>query len=266
MTTRNGRFDAKAPITTDEATLAVTAALGLRGNVSRLAVKLRTELPGARMHFTYASANALARTLGLRYNVTDPNDALELGPGEALNVAHGAYMLQAAVTQARSWKYDDAVRLSDTFDLPDLGPNQLIVLSTATQLLGQPYVWAGETEGAQPEGHGGFDCSGFTIRVINESGVSATQLDRIAERTTYTQSAIAGARRLAASQLQPGDVMFFGDQGPRSSPAQNFHAGVYMGNGWFIHSSGGNGGVAINSLDGWWGDHFSWGRRALRTP
>jgi cell wall-associated NlpC family hydrolase len=59
--------------------------------------------------------------------------------------------------------------------------------------------------------------------------------------------------------------MFFGDRGPSSSPSQNFHAGVYMGNGWFIHSSGGNGGVAINALDGWWGEHFSWGRRALRT-
>ena len=30
--------------------------------------------------------------------------------------------------------------------------------------------------------------------------------------------------------------------------------------------SGGNGGVAINSLDGWWGDRYSWGRRALLTP
>jgi hypothetical protein len=39
-----------------------------------------------------------------------------------------------------------------------------------------------------------------------------------------------------------------------------------MGNGWFIHSSGGNGGVAMNSLDGWWGDNFSWGRRALKSP
>jgi cell wall-associated NlpC family hydrolase len=262
---RNGRFDAKAAITTDEAALAITSALGLRGSVSQLAVKLRSELPGTRMHFTYAAANALARTLGLRYNVKDPDDELELGPGEALNVAHGSYMLQAAATQASGWKYDDAVDLAATFELPDLGPNQLLVLGTAARMLGQPYVWAGETEGDQAEGHGGFDCSGFAIRVVNEAGVPVDQLDRVLERTTYTQSALPASRRIGQDQLQPGDVMFFGDRGPSSSPSQNFHAGVYMGNGWFIHSSGGNGGVAINALDGWWGEHFSWGRRALRT-
>ena len=87
------------------------------------------------------------------------------------------------------------------------------------------------------------------------------------ERTTYTQSAIPAATRITKAKLQPGDVMFFGDLGPSSTPTQNFHAGVYMGNGWFIHSTGSNGGVGINRLDGsWWGERFSWGRRALRRP
>jgi cell wall-associated NlpC family hydrolase len=266
LTARAGKFDANAPITADDAALAMTGALGLRPAVSALALRLRTELPGARLRYAYASAHALIRTLGLRYNVKDPNDELELGPRDALNVAHGAYMLHVAGTQLNSWELEEANLLASTFDLPDLGPNQLTVLTTAARQLGQPYIWAGETEGAQAEGKGGFDCSGFAIRVINSSGVPKSQLSPILERTTYTQSAIPKAARVTQAKLQPGDVLFFGDRGPKSSPSQNFHAGVYMGNGWFIHSSGGNGGVAINSLDGWWGEHFSWARRALKSP
>ncbi|MCW2927008.1 MAG: NlpC/P60 family protein, partial [Thermoleophilia bacterium] len=193
-------------------------------------------------------------------------DELELGPNEAVNVAHGAYMLHVAATQLQSWKLGEAQRLASSFDLPDLGPNQARILRTAVTQLGQPYVWAGETEGRQAEGHGGFDCSGFTIRVVNGSGVPAAAISVIGDRTSMAQSAIPRARRITRANLQPGDAMFFGDRGPSSTPAQNFHAGVYMGNGWFIHSSGGNGGVAINQLDGsWWGDRFSWGRRALRA-
>lgn len=263
---RNGAFEGSSPITADDATRAVMAALGMQRDVGRLAITLRDELPGTSgVRWYYASAHALARTLGLRYNVLDPWDELELGPNEPLNVAHGSYMLRAAAS-VESWKRDEAHRLAETFDLPDLGANQLLVLGTGVRQLGQPYVWAGETEGDQPEGHGGFDCSGFTIRIVNDSGVPADQLDHVDERTTYTQSAIPSRDRLTIDQLQPADLVFFGDSGPSSTPNQNFHVGVYMGNGWFIHSSGGNGGVAINSLDGWWGDHFSWGRRALRQP
>lgn len=266
ISARAGKFDAAAPITSDEAALAMTGVLGLRPAVSSLALRLRTELPGVRMRYAYAASHALIRTVGLRYNVKDPHDELELGPGDALNVAHGAYMLHVAATQLRPWDLEEAEELATTFDLPDLGPNQLRVLGTAARQLGQPYVWAGETEGQQAEGKGGFDCSGFAIRVVNQSGVPAAQLKPVLERTTYTQSAIPAAGRVTQAKLQPGDVMFFGDRGTKSTPLQNFHAGIYMGNGWFIHSSGGNGGVAIDSLDGWWGESFSWGRRALLAP
>jgi cell wall-associated NlpC family hydrolase len=262
---RGGKFDPNTAITSNEAALAAASALGLRPAVQSLAAKLRTEVPGARVTI-YQSAQALVRTVGMRFNVLDPNDELELGPTEAMKLAHGAYMLQAAAT-ANSWKVDEAQRLADTFDLPDLGPNQRLLLATAVRQLGQPYVWGGETEGAQGEGHAGFDCSGFTIRVVNQSGVPAAQIVTINERTTYTQSAIARARRIPRAKLQPGDAIYFGDKGPRSTPAQNYHAAVYMGNGWFIHSSGGNGGVAINQLDGsWWQGQFAWGRRALKQP
>jgi cell wall-associated NlpC family hydrolase len=265
MTARAGAFDPRASITANEAALSAAGVVGQRPEVVALTRRLRAEVPGARVT-TYSSAHALVRTLGMRWNMKDPNDELELGPNEAVNVAYGAYMLQVAATDVQDWDLDEARRLANELDLPALGPNQQRILQTAVRQLGQPYVWAGETEGSQSEGHGGFDCSGFTIRVINQSGVPAAAIAPILERTTYTQSALPKSRRITQAKLQPGDAIFFGSRGPLSTPAQNYHAGVYMGNGWFIHSSGGNGGVAINNLDGWWGGQFAWGRRALRTP
>jgi cell wall-associated NlpC family hydrolase len=264
LTPVGGRFAPYAPITANEAALLMTGVLGLRGSTGEFAVRLKTTFPELQIPFTYAAAQALVRTVGLRYNVLDPWDALELGPTETVNLAHGSYMLATAGKGLGSWKLDEARQLASTFELPALGANQRRVLGTAISQLGQPYIWAGETEGRQSEGHGGFDCSGFTIRVINSSGVPAADLASINERTTYTQSAIPATQRIARPNLQPGDALYFGSKGPRSAPGENYHAGVYMGNGWFIHSSGGNGGVAINSLDGWWSSQFAWGRRALR--
>jgi cell wall-associated NlpC family hydrolase len=266
LTPRAGAFAPYAAITSNEAALVMTGVLGLRSSTADLAVRFKTAFPEVKIAFTYAAAQQLVRTLGLRYNVLDPNDRYELGPTEAVTVAHGSYMLATAGSGVGSWKLDDARTLASTWALPALGANQRHILGTAIAQLGQPYVWAGETEGKQAEGHGGFDCSGFAIRVINQGGVPAGALATIAERTTYTQSAIPAVQRIAIIALQPGDEMYFGSKGTKSRPADNYHAGVYMGNGWFIHSSGGNGGVAINQLDGWWATQYSWGRRALLTP
>jgi cell wall-associated NlpC family hydrolase len=69
------------------------------------------------------------------------------------------------------------------------------------------------------------------------------------------------SERIPAAKLEPADVIFFGDRGPRSQPSQVGHMGIYLGNGWFIHSSGY--GVAVARLDGWYAREFAWGRRPL---
>ena len=39
------------------------------------------------------------------------------------------------------------------------------------------------------------------------------------------------------------------------------HAGIYLGDGWFIHSS--DYGVAVAQLQGWYRNRFAWARRPL---
>jgi cell wall-associated NlpC family hydrolase len=67
--------------------------------------------------------------------------------------------------------------------------------------------------------------------------------------------------RIAPGEIQPGDVLFFGSRGPKSKPAQINHTGIYLGEGWFIHSSGY--GVALAKLDGWYASSLAWARSPL---
>jgi cell wall-associated NlpC family hydrolase len=81
-------------------------------------------------------------------------------------------------------------------------------------------------------------------------------------RTTYAMSGeVPAAQRISFANLQPADVIFFGAKGPKSKTTQIDHAGVYLGNGWFIHSS--RYGVAVTTLAGWYEKRFAWGRRPL---
>jgi cell wall-associated NlpC family hydrolase len=61
--------------------------------------------------------------------------------------------------------------------------------------------------------------------------------------------------------LQPADVIFFGAKGPKSKPTEVDHMGIYLGNGWFVHSS--RYGVALATLTGWYQQRFAWARRPL---
>lgn len=84
----------------------------------------------------------------------------------------------------------------------------------AQNFLGVPYLWGGTTPS-------GFDCSGFTQYVYRHIGVSLS-------RTTYTQQ--NDGPRISRSQLQVGDLVFFGAY---NSP---HHVGIYMGNNQYIHA------------------------------
>ena len=80
----------------------------------------------------------------------------------------------------------------------------------------------------------GIDCSAFTGTLLNETfGLS---LPRTA-REQYAQ-----CDKIQRDNLAEGDLVFFNTRGGVS------HVGVYLANGYFVHSSV-HGGVTINSLD-----------------
>jgi len=102
------------------------------------------------------------------------------------------------------------------------------IIQKAESYLNTPYVWGGES----PEG---FDCSGLVQYVYKQFGIELG-------RTTYDQ--IDEGVSIPKQNLQPGDLVFFGDNA--SSPS---HVGIYAGGDEFIESPHTGASVRISNLD-----------------
>ena len=208
-----------------------------------------------------------ARMLGLRYNHPAAEDDLELRPSDTATRAEAAYSA-ARILRFRGGEISAVEAAAASFVLPSLTSWQSRILATAFSFIGYPYVWGGTSERVEApfgvQARGGFDCSGFVWRVykLQRYNGEGTLADVLRGRTTYAMSGeVARARRIPFAKLQPADVVFFGLDGPRSRPAQIDHMGIYVGGGWFVHSS--SGGVTLTQLQGWYSDRFAWARRPL---
>ena len=210
----------------------------------------------------------VARLLGLRANHAD--ESLEPEPTQAVSRAEAAYSFARAlaVTEVERRQILAATR---TWHPPALGRLQRLVLRRALSFVGYPYVYAGSSERRMQvrwDGTpvpGGFDCSGLVWRVYRlQSFPGARRLTTVLRgRSSYAMSAeTSRARRIHGGALEPADVIFFGERGPRSRPAEVGHMGIYVGGGWFVHASGH--GVTLAPLTGWYAAHFAWARRPLR--
>ncbi len=210
----------------------------------------------------------VARMLGLRYNHPAADDGLELRPADKATRAEAAYSF-AKLLQLSDWSVPYAETRVASFDLPELTTWQRRVLTRAVFFVGFPYVWGGTSEHTQTlfgvTSRGGFDCSGFAWRIYRlETYSGAPQLRNTLR--ARTASAMAGevpsTARIRRARLQPGDLVFFSERGTKARPAEVSHMGIYVGRGWFVHSS--SQGTTLTTLTGWYADRFAWGRRPLR--
>lgn len=118
------------------------------------------------------------------------------------------------------------------------------ILSKAQSYLGTPYAYGG----ASPSG---FDCSGFVYYVYGTFGISVGR--------TPAAQASAGTQVDKAS-LQVGDIVLFAGTGGSGIT----HAGIYAGNGQFIHSPNSRSTVSYSDLNsGYWSEHFYCGIRVV---
>jgi len=101
------------------------------------------------------------------------------------------------------------------------------IVALSKRYLGAPYRWGGES----PKG---FDCSGFLNYIFEQTGIDLP-------RTTFAM--FAAGTPVPNDQLQAGDVVFFQTVSPGPS-----HAGVYLGDGRFIHASSGQRRVTITTM------------------
>lgn len=110
------------------------------------------------------------------------------------------------------------------FPAPTRGARSEVV-SIAKRYLGAPYRWAAT-------GPNSFDCSGLTMFVYRQVGVSLPHSSR---------AQINVGQRVSRGDLQPGDLVFFG------SPIH--HVGIYVGGNQYLHSPQTGDVVKISSMN-----------------
>lgn len=98
----------------------------------------------------------------------------------------------------------------------------------AMGLVGTPYRWGGNT----PES--GFDCSGL-IGYVYRHRAGAAPPRTVAQLAGFGQP-------VEADELRTGDLVIFGSSPPT-------HAGIYVGEGRFVHAPSSGGTVRLDRLD-----------------
>lgn len=210
----------------------------------------------------------VARLLGLRTDHPRSQEYLEPAPASVASRAEAAYSA-AKILGWKGWEVQYVENLAASFAPPAVSGWQQTILQQAVSLIGYPYVFGGTSEKPQivlgQAVPGGFDCSGLVWRVYKLASYAAgTPLaDTLKGRTTYAMSGeVPASERIAFADLEPGDVLFFGSKGTKSKPVQVYHAGIYLGGGWMINSSGT--GVSIAPIEtGYYAKAFAWARRPL---
>lgn len=263
--------DATKLVTMRELDARLVGALGLLPAARRIRIAARD---AGLAPTSMLGTETVARVLGLRLNHPQGSDDLELLPSQPATRAEAAYSLARALklSPGQITLLDE---LTQTFSLPELDEWQRAVVGRALRFVGYPYVWSGTSEttqklwsatahGSWVTAPGGFDCSGFVWRVYKTRSVAGAPLlgEILKGRTTYSMSAeVKKEARIGLADLRPGDVVFFGSRAALSTPAQVGHMGIYVGNGWFVHSS--SAGVTLQPLQGWYSTTFAWARRPL---
>lgn len=101
------------------------------------------------------------------------------------------------------------------------------VVNYALQFVGNPYVWGGTslTKGA--------DCSGFTMQVMKQFGVSLPH---------YSGAQAKMGKPVKSSEMRPGYLIFYANSGGTVN-----HVAMYIGNGQIVHAASKKSGIKIST-------------------
>ena len=100
---------------------------------------------------------------------------------------------------------------------PAPGGGAQAAIAFARAQLGEPYHWGAA-------GPGSWDCSGLTMGAWSAGGKSLPH---------YSVAQYQQSTPISASQLQPGDLVFWGSS---SSSSSIYHVALYVGDGRIIHA------------------------------
>ena len=273
----NGAFIPTGTVSKAVLDRALVLALGLNGVAAGLNKISSTD--GYRFaHTSWFAYYIITNELHLNFNYPSALEKQEVLAGSPVSRAFLAYALWQAKTLSQ-WELTSIHSYSNIV-LPQMSAIEKQVVNFAFKYAGFPYVYAGEWYKPTGSGYccgtqlqGGFDCSGFAWWVLkspagtwNNTSIRGYYGWSLPERGAAAMTGDAPVR-IYYSKLQPGDLLGFNtdDQGTGWQGVD--HAGIYLGNGWMVHSSGSRGGVSVDFIGSgsWWYSRLVWGRRLLPT-
>lgn len=124
-------------------------------------------------------------------------------------------------------KLDTAITMTELLYGQGVSDVRVDLVEYAKQFVGNRYVWGGTslTKGA--------DCSGFVLSVFKKYGISLPH---------HAASQAGYGTKISASELQPGDLVFYGN-----SRGSINHVAIYIGGGQVVHASNERSGIKISN-------------------
>jgi len=265
--TKDGAFKAGSPVTMMAVHYALVSALPLGAEVAGLDA-IHTADDYTFEHPAKFAQILLGMRLHFRYN--HPSEGADVTPQDPLSRAEVAFSLWSAATTTR---YDIAT-LSKYRDitLPAIAPYKRAFVEFGLKFVGYPYVWGGDWYQKTPSGYccgaqpqGGFDCSGLMWWDLKEpaGGYNNRSIRgyagwSIPQRASADMAGVG--KKISYGGARPGDLMFY--DGDNNGTVD--HVDVFLGNGWALDSSSGQGGVTILRVgEGWYNDHFVHARSVM---
>ncbi len=198
------------------------AALAKAEELNRLAViaQLQQQAAAAAAEKAFTEAKAEAEAAAKQTAALEAQQSallVELAALRASSIEAESRRASAAEMESARKAIEEAMRRSGgrigSSAVKSAGAAKAIAFARAQ--LGKPYVWAGE-------GPDVWDCSGLTQAAWRTAGVSLTH---------YTGSQWQETSRVSLSDLQPGDLVFYGQ-----APDAIHHVGLYIGGGIMIEA------------------------------
>lgn len=126
-------------------------------------------------------------------------------------------------------KLDTAITMTELLYGQGVSDVRVELVEYAKQFLGNPYVWGGSSLTK------GTDCSGFTMSVFKKFGIKLSH---------HAASQANEGTKISASELLPGDLVFYADSRGRIN-----HVALYIGGGQVIHASSPKTGIKISKYN-----------------